>query len=438
MNPFASAVPQPLRVALIDAVRHDDATAVSLTCPDTGVHAVEMLARALARRGHAVDIYRARKEGEPVWEDLQAGVRIHRIAQTSPWPSDDDDQMQLSAAAQDFVAAMRHMARDIYPCDVVHAFGPHAGLVALRLTRGVPVPFVLSLQTQADDAKPDTDAVEDLLVRRADALIAFNERNRETLCQWYAAPRSAVHLVPRGVDTQCFRPGSKALLRRLLGWPEDEFIVLWGGSPTADALRLKEGLPLFRAASRVSAHVAVLGADSPWPAETAGIPAVSVVDLDEVARADRQAHLAACYAACDVLVVPAWHREGEVVNTREAMACGTPVLVLTDRGNDEAARAVEDGVTGYVLHRARPESLLQRLRLLIDQPQRRAAMGMAAVLRARTFYTWQKSAERFANVYANTHPADRVRRQEGRALTLIRPCKPRLVSTTGPMLPIGA
>ena len=436
MNPFASAAPQPLRVALIDAVRCEDAQAASFFCPDIGPHAVEKLARALARRGHAVDIYRSRKTGEPVWEDLQAGVRIHRVAQTAPWPT--EDQGQLSQAVQAFVAGMRHMARDVYPCDVVHAFGAYAGLVGLRLTRGVAVPFVLSLKPQGDEAGAEIGGVEDLLMRRADALIACSERNREALCQLHAAPRSTVHLVQRGVDTQCFRPANKAQLRRSLGWPENEFIVMWGGAGAADAARLRDGLPLFRAASRLSAHVVVLGADSPWPAETAGIPGVSVVDLDEVMPAARQAHLAACYAACDLLVVPPWHRETEAVNPREAMACGTPVLVITERGNDEATRTVEEGVTGYVLHRPSPEVVLQRLRTMAEQPQRRAAMGMAAVLRARTFYTWQKVAERFANVYANTHASERIR-QEGRSLTLIRPSKPRLVSSKmAPLVPVGA
>jgi D-inositol-3-phosphate glycosyltransferase len=436
MNPFASAAPQPLRVALIDAVGATPLRAEPPFCPDTGPHAVEMLARGLARCGHAVDIYRSRADGEPVWEDLQSGVRIHRIAQTAPWP--EHGQAQLSQAVQAFVGGMRHLARGVYPFDVVHAFGMNAGLAGLRLTRGVSAPFILSLKPQ-DDADAERLAVEDLLVRRADGLIAHSERNRDALCGLHAASRAALHLVPRGVDTQCFRPGRKAQLRRELGWPEDAFIVMWGGTAKTDVARLREGLSVFRAASRLSgAHVVVCGADSPWPAETAGIPSVSVVDLDEAAQGmARNARLSACYAACDLLVLPPWHREVDDINAKEAMACGTPVMVMTDRAGDEAARAVEDGVTGYVLHRPTPEMVLQRLRTLCEQPRRRAAMGMAAILRARTFYTWQKVAERVANVYANTHRPERFA-HDRRALTLISTGAPRRTATVASLVPVGA
>lgn len=431
MNPFATAVPQPLRVALIDTVGvpgHPQET----FCRDTGPHVVELLARALAQAGHAVDIYRSRDVGEPGWEDLQSGVRIHRVA---PGLSGDvHDQASLSLAVQGFMTGMQHLARDAYPCDVVHAFGLHAGLVGLRLTRAMRVPFILSLKPRGDIG--DAAAVEDLLLRRADGVIAVSEGNREALIGRQAASPARVHLVPRGVDTQCFRPGRKAQLRRALGWPEDAFIVLWGGAPQADAPRLREGLPVFRAASRLSAHVVVLGADSPWPAETAGIPGVSVVDLGDGAPGlARQAQLSACYAAADLLVLPPWHREVEEIDAKEALACGTPVIVLAASLNDEAAREVEDGVTGYVLHRPTPAGLLQRMRLLCEQPRRHAAMSMAAVLRARTFHTWRRAAARFANVYAHTHLPDHAR-NEGRMLTLVRASRP--VAVRLPVMPAGA
>ena len=432
MNPFASAVPQPLRIALIDAVGAPG-TFHEPFCRDTGPHVVELLARALAQAGHAVDIYRARDAGEPAWEDLQSGVRIHRVA--PGLDCDARDQDGLSLAVQGFMGGMRHLARGAWPCDVVHAFGLHAGLVGLRLTRAMRVPFILSLtpRHQADAVA----AVEDLLLRRADGVIAVSECNRDALIGRHAAAPARVHFVPRGVDTQCFRPGRKAQLRRALGWPEDAFVVLWGGTADADAARLREALPVFRAASKLSAHMVVMGADSPWPAETAGIPGVSVVDLGDATGQARQAHLSTCYAAADLLVLPPWHRESEEIDAKEAMACGTPVLALTSSAGDEAARLVEDGVTGYVLHRPLSATVLQRMRLLCEQPRRHAAMSMAAVLRARTFHTWRKAAPRFANVYAHAHLPDHAR-NEGRMLTLVR--TNRAVSAAGmpSTMPAGA
>ena len=426
MNPFFASAAGTLRVAMIDTAL--SASHLDHEGLDTGPHAIESVARALARLGHTVDIYRSKSAGEPVWEDLHSGVRVHRVAHPAPWPVDDQDA--LSRAVRGFVAGMKHMATEVYPCDAVHAWGTLSGLVGLRLTRGLAVPFVLTLKPRPEDA---WFAINELLIARADGLIACSDADRDALYKIHGTMRANVHVVPRGVDLPCFKPRPKAQLRRELGLPEDAFIVMWGGSTSADIGRLRDGMPFFRMASKASAHVLVAGSDSPWPAETAGLPNTTAIDVDDTEPFQKQAALSACYGAADLLVMPPWHREVDGINAKDAMACGTPVIVLTERINDEMARVVDDCVTGYVIHRERSDLLLNRLRTMRDQPQRRAAMGMAAVLRARTFFTWQRAAERFAHIYTNTTLPSRVR-EDCRSLTLVRSA-PRL---PGAWMPAGA
>ncbi len=74
------------------------------------------------------------------------------------------------------------------------------------------------------------------------------------------------------------------------------------------------------------------------------------------------------------------------------MACGVPVLTtnrtsLPEVGGDAVAYTEPDG-----------ESIAVALRALLDDPQRRAALGEAGYTRAREF-TWEASAAAHAASY---------------------------------------
>jgi glycosyltransferase involved in cell wall biosynthesis/O-antigen/teichoic acid export membrane protein len=88
--------------------------------------------------------------------------------------------------------------------------------------------------------------------------------------------------------------------------------------------------------------------------------------------------------------------EGWCLTVMEAAACGTPSAALRVGG---LAESIVDGETGVLADT--PEELTEKVRAVVEEPQRRDELGAAAQARARGF-TWENAAQ------ANLQVLDRV------------------------------
>ena len=59
-----------------------------------------------------------------------------------------------------------------------------------------------------------------------------------------------------------------------------------------------------------------------------------------------------------------------------------------------------DGVTGHLVPPRDPHALATTLRRLLREPSRRMAYATAAVDRARSCYSWRRTAEQLTRLYA--------------------------------------
>ena len=108
--------------------------------------------------------------------------------------------------------------------------------------------------------------------------------------------------------------------------------------------------------------------------------------------------LPGCYHAADIFVLPANARaEAFGIVLLEAMASGLP-CITTEVGTG-TSWVVQDGVTGLVVPPRDPQALAGAIQALLDDPQRRAAMGHAARARVEAEFTLERMIARVQAVY---------------------------------------
>jgi D-inositol-3-phosphate glycosyltransferase len=81
----------------------------------------------------------------------------------------------------------------------------------------------------------------------------------------------------------------------------------------------------------------------------------------------------------------------------EAMACGTPVIAVA---GGAAPEAVIHENTGFLVHPANPAQLVRRIRQLLANPMLLEGYGIAAALRARDRFSWERIGQETLAVYA--------------------------------------
>jgi len=103
------------------------------------------------------------------------------------------------------------------------------------------------------------------------------------------------------------------------------------------------------------------------------------------------------YRGCAVSVIPSLE-EGFGIPAAEAMGCEIPV-VATDAGG--LPEVVEDGVTGFVVPKGNSAALAKSMDRLLADAALRDKMGKAGRIRALQRFDWDRSVEKFTEVYAS-------------------------------------
>jgi glycosyltransferase involved in cell wall biosynthesis len=180
---------------------------------------------------------------------------------------------------------------------------------------------------------------------------------------------SQIEVIPYGVDTEVFRPGS-ADAREQLGWPGDGIVLLAGAWETGEirkgfgllteALRICGGNAEFRREAQAGRiRLVLFGRDNPLE----GLP----LPVECLGRIDSPKDLARVYAAANVLLVPSI--EDNLPNTMlEALCCGTPVIGFRIGGMPDA---ITPGENGRLVDEVSAAALAAELQAFCLDPRRR-------------------------------------------------------------------
>jgi glycosyltransferase involved in cell wall biosynthesis len=339
---------------------------------------VSYLARGLAGRGYETTLVAGdvgRGEASMAFVAEREGVDVVRLPGLS---------RELSPF-RDLVATV-HLARLIRRLrpDVLHTHTAKAGAVgraaALLAGRRRPRVVVHTFHGHVLRGYFGTvgslvfRAIETVLARSTDALVAVSPQVRDELVRFGVAPAAKFAVVRLGIELEprvaCDE--DQAAIRARIGVSPDRFVVGWFGRMTA-VKRTDDLLDALTALRERGVDALLLlvgdGADRERLERLAhgrGL-AKSVLFLGY------QEDVARWYAACDAIVLTS-ASEGTPVTLIEALAARRPVVATRVGGVEDV---VQDGVTGHLVRPGDTHALAERLALLAADPELRRRMGEA-------------------------------------------------------------
>jgi D-inositol-3-phosphate glycosyltransferase len=368
---------------------------------------VRELARELAARGHAVDVFTRRADAGPAIAPIAGSARLVQIEAGAAQYLEKEALPPYVETFANGVASFAEAEGVSY--DVVHSHYWLSGLAGEALRKRWGVPHIAMFHTLGEvksrsrmtefEPAARIDAERDI-AREADRIVVASRDEQELLVRHYGADANRIAVVPCGVNLDLFQPIEKEGARRQLGLRDDDRILLFVGRIEP----LKGVDILLGAAAQVEAEsdcfVLIIGGDS---AAQNGEMAHLRLLASELGISDRVNFLGAVdheklplfYSAADVCVVPSFYESFGLV-ALEAMACGTPVVASRVGG---LTATVRDGETGYLIPWRCPEPFAERIELLLGNEQLRRSFG-ASAREAVEHFRWANVAESVLGLYA--------------------------------------
>jgi glycosyltransferase involved in cell wall biosynthesis len=227
--------------------------------------------------------------------------------------------------------------------------------------------------------------LERLLARITDALVAVSPEVRDELVAFGVAPASKFRVIRLGIelDERLARDGAaRAETRRVMGIPDERFVVGWIGRMTA-VKRTDAVLTAFRRLKDdgVDAVLCMVG-DGPDRRSVEDLAGELGIMRDSLFPG-YQEDVGPFFAAFDVFVLPSGN-EGTPVTAIEALASGCPVVATRVGGVPDV---VTDGEDGFLVEPGDVDELATSMARLANDAGLRARMAAAGRERMRTRYS---------------------------------------------------
>ncbi len=195
-------------------------------------------------------------------------------------------------------------------------------------------------------------------------------------------------VIPNGIDTNVFRPYRKDESRKMLGIPQDAFVLAMtaqGGMKNS----FKGGEYLEKAGIALQQrhpNLVLLNIGGEYYSDK-----VRIMNLPYIE--DRNI-LALAYSAGDVFAYPSL-ADNYPLSVMEAMACGLPVVSFRTGGIPEQ---VDEGENGFVVDYKNLKQFTMSLGMLVDRPSLCRAMSFKAAEKGRSF-TLETMVDAYKGLY---------------------------------------
>lgn len=381
----------PFRVAMVSEHASPLAVLGGVDAGGQNVFVAE-LGCALGRLGIEVVVHTRRTDPDlPRRVPFAEGVVVEHVDAGPPVPVFWDRMLPLMPAFGRSLARSWGSERP----DLVSSHFWMSGLASLEAAAPLGIPVAHTYHAlgvvrrrekgAADSSPPERTAIEAMLARRADHIVATTtDEVFELLGMGGSVDRITV--IPCGVDLGLFHPAGPAAARTA----RPRLVVV-------SRLVERKGIGNVIEAVRALPEVELLVAGGPPLEHLTSDPEARrlLALIDELGVGDRvrllggvpRPDLPALLRSADVVACCPWYEQFGMVAV-EAMACGVPVVASHVGG---LAETVQDGVTGLHVPPRRPDRIADAVTRLMAEPERRRRMGAAGVSRARR-YGWDRIA----------------------------------------------
>ena len=381
---------------------------------------VRHLSRALADLGHEVTVF----SGQP-YPELDPGVRLERVPSLdlyadehpfrTPHPRELRDVVDVLELTTMWTAgfpepmtfslrAARELRGRLGEFDVIHDNQSLGwGLLALQRA-GAPLVTTIHHPITVDRELDLASAswrrrltlrrwygflrMQRAVARRLRRVVTVSRSSAEDIVRDFGVDPTRVEVVPLGVQPEVF--GAREHERV----PGRVVAMASADSPLKGIATLLEAVAKLRTERDVT--LTLVSRPTPGGPTERLVDALGLHDAVRFVSGVTVEELAAEMGSAQVACVPSLY-EGFSLPTLEAMACGTP-LVVSDAGAIPEVVG-EPGVCADVVPAGDVEALTSALRALLDDPERRAAMGAAGRERATTSFSWEVVARATTAVY---------------------------------------
>jgi len=345
------------------------------------------------------------KEPGPFTEVLaRAGIPYHCVPELVREISPVNDWRALRSLAQIF---------RVERFDIVHTHSSKTGILGRLAGRMAGVPVVMhTVHGYAFPAARNVFqsglylALEWLGARITDALVLLKQDDMEVARRRLHAPLRRLHLVPNGVDVECYAPRAEArseIRRHKLGIDEGCVAVgmvgrLWE-QKNPDCF-MRAAIRLLREGR--DARFFLIGDGELAAGLEARIREAG--HTDQIRILGWRDDVGELLAGLDIFVLPSrW--EGLPLAIMEAMSAGLPAVVSDIPGNRDL---VDHGVDGHVFSPDDDAELAARLASLIEDADLRRRMGVNARNKVLQNYGLAARVRKMERLYAQLLEAKRV------------------------------
>ena len=365
---------------------------------------IHELARAMARRGIAVDVF-TRRTGpdDPAVAPVEPGYRVVNV------PAGPPHALPMERLAAFVGVFSEGVMRYGGGYDVVHSHYWLSGWAGVLVKEAWSVPLANSFHTlgrikdltrRSDEpaSSPTRTLTEDEVIARSDCIVASTEYESNDLLAHYRADPQRLCVSPPGVDHGVFHPGDRTAARARLGLDGGPLLLFAGRIQAHKGIDV--AIEALAALDVADARLLIVGGPSGAAGEDEALRLVALAGRLGLAREVQfippqpHAALAGFYQAADVLVMPSRSESFGLV-AAEAQACGLPVVAARIGG---LADVVADGIAGHLIDGWEADAYAAAIRRIVTDPDHAAALGDGAAQHAARF-SWPATVDRLVELY---------------------------------------